>query len=107
MRDQTNPQLTYCEDPIPGKMTFRINSVSNGGGVSANNQDVALNNGLFFGIEEAGSSVPVRFSQPKEFELPQATSLMTLPYKAKIKSDGNARIMNGTFEIIGTVIIEY
>lgn len=107
MRDKGDPKATYCEDPIKGKMTFRINSVSNGGRVNANNQDVNLNNGLLFSIEEGKTSVPVTFTRPKDFELSKSDSLISFPYKAIIKKNGNGNLKVGDFEVTATIIIEY
>ncbi len=97
--------IEYCDDAIPGKLTFTLESVSNGGGVIANGQDVALNNGLLFGIEENGRAVT--FSQPRPFELRKAENILMLGYRAIIKQDGNKKLTPGSFTIRTKVRIEY
>lgn len=95
----------YCDDAIPGKLTFTLESATNGGSVTANGQDVSLNNGLLFGIEEKG--VPITFAQERPFELKKAEDLLQLGYRATIRQDGNKNLIPGKFMIRTKVRIEY
>lgn len=95
----------YCDDAIPGKLTFTLESATNGGGLIANGQDVSLNNGLLFGIEEKG--IPITFAQERPFELKKAEDLLQLGYRATIRQDGNKKLIPGKFMIRTKVRIEY
>lgn len=107
LRDKVSrdKETEYCDDAIPGKLTFTLESATNGGGVTANGQDVSLNNGLLFGIEEKG--VPITFAQERPFELKKAEDLLQLGYRATIRQDGNKNLIPGKFMIRTKVRIEY